>query len=60
MLKFWKKARYVVLGATVMGWWGCGGDGGGWWTNWLTSVPTYLIGEFLTDNNGVFDLFTDN
>lgn len=60
MLKCWKNFRYVVLGAVVLQFGGCGGGFGGIWQDLLTSSVSYTILEFVSDNNGVFDLFTDN
>lgn len=59
MLKCWKNFRYVVLGAVALQFGGCGGLGG-IWQDLLTSSVSFTILEFVTDNNGVFDLFTDN
>lgn len=57
MLKFWKTFRYVALGGVALQFWGCGS---GWWKQLLIDGVTFAGLEFLTDNNGIFDLFTDN
>lgn len=56
MHKLWKAFRYVALGGVVLQFGGCSW----WWQNLLPSSVGTLAWEFLLDNNGVFDLFTDN
>lgn len=57
MLSFWKKFRYFVLGGVALQFAGCGG---GFFGRLLEDGVSYVALEFLTDNNGIFDLFTDN
>ena len=56
MLKFWKTFRYFALGGVALQFWGCGS---GWWQNFLVDGLVHTGLEFLTDNDGVFDLFQD-
>lgn len=56
MTKFWKTFRYFALGGVPLFFWGCGS---GWWQNFLQAAVTTTALEFLTDNNGIFDLFND-
>ena len=58
MLKFWKKFRYFALGAVVLQFGGCGLDN--LFPNLMANAVSYTLLEFLTDNNGIFDLFTDS
>jgi hypothetical protein len=58
--KAMKGAAIAALLGSVFGWWGCGGSGGGWWGRILGDTVLYLGQEFVLDNNGVVDLFTDN
>jgi hypothetical protein len=58
MLKFWKKFRYFALGAVVLQFGGCGING--LFSGLLENAVSYAALEFLTDNNGIFDLFTDS
>ena len=57
MQKSWKKLALIALGGSVIpqciNW-------GEIWSDLLASSVSFTILEFLTDNNGVFDLFTDN
>ena len=58
MLKSWKKFAFLALGGLLVP--ACIGGAGGIWQNLLSNSVSFGILEFLTDNNGVFDLFTDN
>ncbi len=58
MLKFWKKFRYFALGAVVLQFGGCGVSG--IFSGLLENLVSFTALEFLTDNNGIFDLFTDS
>lgn len=58
MLRFWKTFRYVALGGFVLQLGGC--FGGQIWREVLIAGITSQAFEFLLDNNGIFDLFTDN
>ncbi len=55
MLRFWKKFRYVALGGVVLQFGGCPLV-----SNLLENGVSFLALEFLTDNNGIFDLFADS
>ena len=57
MLKFWKQFRYVALGAVALQFGGCGFEGV--FQNVLGNAVSYTVLEFLTDNDGIFDLFND-
>ncbi len=57
MLKFWKKFRYFALGAVVLQFGGCGV--GNLFSNLLADAVSFTALEFLTDNDGIFDLFAD-
>ncbi len=57
MLKFWKQFRYVALGAIALQFGGCGF--GQFFQNILQDAVSYTALEFLTDNDGIFDLFAD-
>ncbi len=59
MLKFWKKFRYVALGGIVLQFGGCP-IVGGLFGNLLENGISWAALEFLADNNGIFDLFTDS
>ena len=59
MLKFWKMFRYVALGGIVLQFGGCPIIGG-LFNNLVQNGVSFLALEFLTDNNGIFDLFTDS
>ncbi len=59
MLKFWKKFRYVALGGIVLQFGGCP-ILGGLFGNLVENGVSFLALEFLTDNNGIFDLFADS
>ncbi len=62
MLKVWKKFRYLALGAVVLQFGGCGFGGGGFgglFGGLLENAVSYTALEFLTDNDGIFDLFSD-
>lgn len=54
MLKSWKKFRYLALGAVALQFGGCGLFG-----NLLQNSVSFTALEFLTDNDGIFDLFAD-
>ena len=56
MLKVWKKFRYFALGAIVLQFGGCFG---GIFSGLLENAVSYTALEFLTDNDGIFDLFGD-
>ena len=55
MLKSWKKFRYLALGAVALQFGGCG-----LFRNLLENSVSFVALEFLTDNNGIFDLFSDS
>ena len=57
MLKVWKKFRYLALGAVVLQF--GGGCIGGIFGGLLENAVSYTALEFLTDNDGIFDLFSD-
>ena len=57
MLKSWKKFAFIALGGMAVP--QCF-NFGGIWQDLLSSSVSFTILEFLTDNNGIFDLFTDN
>lgn len=57
MLKFWNKFRYFALGAVVLQFGGCGING--LWSGLLENAISFTALEFLTDNDGIFDLFAD-
>ncbi len=54
MLKFWKKFRYFALGAVVLQFGGCN-----LFSQLLENAVSFTALEFLTDNDGIFDLFAD-
>lgn len=54
MLKSWKKFRYLALGAVALQFGGCG-----LFDNLLQNAVSFTALEFLTDNDGIFDLFSD-
>lgn len=56
MLKFWKTFRYFALGGAALQFWGCGS---GWWQDFLYDAVTYVGIQFLSDNDGIFDLIAD-
>ena len=58
MLKFWKMFRYAAMGGLVMQF-GCP-ILSGLFNNIVNNGLTWAALEFLADNNGVFDLFTDS
>lgn len=58
MLKVWRKFRYLALGAVVLQF-GAGGCFGGIFSGLLENAVSYTALEFLTDNDGIFDLFND-
>jgi hypothetical protein len=58
MLKFWKKFRYFALGAVVLQFGGCSVNA--LFSSLLENAVSFTALEFLTDNNGIFDLFTDS
>jgi hypothetical protein len=58
MLKFWKKFRYFAMGAVALQFWGCGI--GEFFGNLLGDAVSFTALEFLTDNDGIFDLFSDS
>ncbi len=58
MLKFWKKFRYLALGAVVLQF-GGGCGIGGLFGGLLENAVSYAALEFLTDNTAIFDLFAD-
>jgi hypothetical protein len=53
-----KAAALAALLGTVLSSGGCWGQG--WWGRLLGDSVLYVAEEFLLDNNGVVDLFTDN
>lgn len=57
MLKLWKQFRYVALGVVALQFGGCGF--GGIFSGLLENAVSYTALEFLTDNDGIFDLFAD-
>ncbi len=56
MLKFWKKFSYLALGGVVLQ---LGGCFGGIFSSLLENAVSFTALEFLTDNDGIFDLFAD-
>ncbi len=59
MLKCWTTVRFVALSGIALATVGCGSLTG-WWSNFWPALATTTAIEFLTDNNAIFDLFTDN
>lgn len=55
MRKMKKGALVLMLGGSTL----FGGCLGGWWNAALQGIPGTLLTEFLTDNDGFFDLFED-
>jgi hypothetical protein len=53
MNRTWKTFRYVLIGGVCLQWATC-------IQAIINNLPVTLLLEFLTDNNAVFDLFTDN
>lgn len=51
-----KAAAAIALLGTVLQFGGCIGQ---IWTTFWRGLPGYLLTEFVTDNDGVFDLFAD-
>ncbi len=58
MLKLWKQFRYFALGAIVLQF-GGGCGLGNLFGNLLQDSISFTVLEFLTDNDGIFDLFGD-
>ncbi len=55
-----KRATLAALcGAMVFGGAGCLGLGDSWWGKAFWDVAVFTGLEFVTDNDGVFDLFED-
>lgn len=52
-----KRLALMAMLGSVFAFGGCVGEA---LVSAVTSLPVYLLSEFVTDNNGVFDLFTDN
>lgn len=57
MFKSAKKLMLVALASGALFQWGCLGVS---WRQVLWTTALNQVGEFLLDNNAVFDLFTDN
>jgi len=55
-----KSAALAALLGTVLSGGGCFGFGDTWWGRVLQDTALYVAQEFVLDNNGVVDLFTDN
>ena len=55
-----KVAALMVLCGSVFQFGGCwGGGGNGWFGRLWTATVAGVASDFLTDNDGVFDLFQD-
>lgn len=55
--KFTKGALLAALLGTSFQWFGCLGNN--WWSRAFWGTVSYVGLEFVTDNDGVFDLFED-